>query len=1196
MKHVFRSFDLLILVVLIFSYKPIFPAQPPSQRGIPHLMPPNPRLYDDLQSGDVQLPRFMTDPVWAQSVGLEGSSVDAASTTPISGTLNVLAVAIDFSDKVHTVTATAFDSLLFAAPRNGFGSVRDYYNEISYGRVDLVTVNLPSSMGWKRMSNTYAYYTNGQYCTGGTYPHNCQKLAEDVINAIDGVVDFKKYDNNGDGIAEPIVIIHAGEGAEFSNDPNDIWSHSWNTNTPLTKDGVKVSSYTIQPEYWDPGQVSETSTDMSIGVFAHEMGHGFWNLPDLYDRNEYNVSAGIGNFDLMATGSWNGPDSKGEVPAWPSAWSRIQMGFAAPTLITKDALGLAVPQPYDSTDGAVLKLNSPKLHDSREYYLVENRETAADHYDQYLPAGGLFIWHIDERMNTSSNQNDYNCINDPQSACDPDHHFLVSLMQADGQHNLDRDFKTDWFSNRGDGGDPYPGGSGNRDFANTTYPESGSWYNTLDSGIRVTNISDPGATMTADFSVPHANHTPVAQNDSYNLNEDDLSWSAAAPGVLSNDTDVDNDPLYATKVSNPSHGTLAFHVDGSFSYKPYHNWNGTDSFTYKINDGKINSNTATVKLIVQPVQDPPIAANDAFTGYEDKNLTVSAPGLLSNDKDIDGDALTALPVTGPEHGTLALNLDGSFTYTPAANYNGPDSFTYKANDGGRDSNAATVSILLRAVNDAPVAVNDSLDVDEDSVLTLPAPGVLGNDTDAEGNRLTAVRVTGTAHGTLTLNSNGSLSYKPAANWNGTDSFTYKAKDSLLASKVATVTIIVHPVNDAPVAVGDSYILEQDTTLDVPAPGPLANDRDRDRDPLNAIVSTTTVNGKLALNADGSFSYVPDAGFYGQDSFTYHVNDGTLDSNTVTVALTITKFNFPPIAVEDHYTIKEDRSLEVAAPGLLRNDSDPEGRAIRAVLITRPAHGALSFRPNGYIYYKPARNWNGDDSFTYKATDGVKFSEPTRVTITINPVNDVPVAVNDFYTTDLNVPLDVSEPGVLANDKEYDGEALTATLARRPAYGTLTFNGNGSFTYIPKTYFLGYDNFTYRVSDGTFNSTVVTVTIKVKRPVYTFSGFIAPVDNRPAVNLMTAGDRVPVRFSLGGDRGLLIFARGFPNSSRVTCPSAAPVAQVEETTGAGAALTYDLPTDQYTYIWVTNPTWAGTCRKFNMLLSDGKVYSALFKFQ
>ncbi|HET7089767.1 MAG TPA: Ig-like domain-containing protein [Anaerolineae bacterium] len=214
-----------------------------------------------------------------------------------------------------------------------------------------------------------------------------------------------------------------------------------------------------------------------------------------------------------------------------------------------------------------------------------------------------------------------------------------------------------------------------------------------------------------------------------------------------------------------------------------------------VNDRYISS-TATGSLTI--FNRAPVAGNDAYSANEDATLFVAAPGVLSNDSDPDGDSLSAILVFGPLSGTLALNADGSFTYTPNANFNGGDSFTYKANDGFDDSSVATVSITVHPVNDNPVAGNDAYSVNEDTSLNVPAPGVLGNDSDIDGDGLTAVLVNGPAHGALTLNANGSFVYTPDANFHGGDSFTYKANDGAADSNVATVVITVHSVNGVPV--------------------------------------------------------------------------------------------------------------------------------------------------------------------------------------------------------------------------------------------------------------------------------------------------------------------------------------------------------------------------------------------------------------
>ncbi|MEA4931871.1 MAG: Ig-like domain-containing protein, partial [Anaerolineaceae bacterium] len=277
--------------------------------------------------------------------------------------------------------------------------------------------------------------------------------------------------------------------------------------------------------------------------------------------------------------------------------------------------------------------------------------------------------------------------------------------------------------------------------------------------------------------------------------------------------------------------------------------------------------TLEATLVVNNVA--PVALNDSYTVAEDGVLSVAARGVLTNDTDLDPTILTAGKVSDPVNGTLTLNADGSFTYTPNANFNGTDTFTYKANDGLADSNVATVTITVTAVNDAPVAVNDTYSTSFETTLTVALPGVLDNDTDADGDTLTAALVTGVNNGSLTLNANGSFTYTPNANFNGVDTFTYKANDGTTDSNVATVTITVTAwVNTPPVAVADTYETDQGVELVVATPGVLSNDYDIDDDVLTATLKTNVTKGTLVLLEDGSFSYKPDAGFCGTDSFVY----------------------------------------------------------------------------------------------------------------------------------------------------------------------------------------------------------------------------------------------------------------------------------------------------------------------------------------
>ncbi|MCY2950511.1 MAG: Ig-like domain-containing protein [Planctomycetota bacterium] len=226
-----------------------------------------------------------------------------------------------------------------------------------------------------------------------------------------------------------------------------------------------------------------------------------------------------------------------------------------------------------------------------------------------------------------------------------------------------------------------------------------------------------------------------------------------------------------------------------------------------------SSNTRP-KLIVSFVANhAPVAADDAFNGTEDSVLAVAAPGLLANDNDIDENPLSALLINGPSNGSLILNPDGSFTYTPGVNFNGTDSFTYAASDGAASSVPVVVTIAVDPANDAPIANDDGYTIAENTTLIVAALGVLANDSDPDGDALSATLVSAPSHGTLTLDPEGSFVYTPDAEYVGPDSFTYMAGDGPLASDAAIVSITVTRTNVAPAAVDDAYAVSEDAVLD-----------------------------------------------------------------------------------------------------------------------------------------------------------------------------------------------------------------------------------------------------------------------------------------------------------------------------------------------------------------------------------------------
>ncbi len=355
--------------------------------------------------------------------------------------------------------------------------------------------------------------------------------------------------------------------------------------------------------------------------------------------------------------------------------------------------------------------------------------------------------------------------------------------------------------------------------------------------------------------------SPIARDDEYSGIEDQALIVDVNSSVLSNDTDIDLDPLTAVLVTQPSNGTLQFNSDGSFTYQPNEDFNGEDSFQYAADDGEIPSDPATVTLVIEPVNDAPRVQDETYSTAVDVPLNISAEeGVLANDFDVEGSPITAELMTNVSNGILTLNEDGSFEYTPNIDFNGTDQFTYVVSDGERSSVEATATIEVGEVaeNTAPIAVDDPDYVTGEGV-TLPIDalaGVLANDTDAEGDSLTAQLANTTSSGQLTLNDDGSFTYQPNAGFIGTDSFTYTAFDGELSSNEATVTIAVQAVDNAPVAADDTYETNEDITLIIDAPGVLANDTDPNGDSLTAVIDTSPANGVLQLSEDGSFEYTP----------------------------------------------------------------------------------------------------------------------------------------------------------------------------------------------------------------------------------------------------------------------------------------------------------------------------------------------------
>ena len=596
------------------------------------------------------------------------------------------------------------------------------------------------------------------------------------------------------------------------------------------------------------------------------------------------------------------------------------------------------------------------------------------------------------------------------------------------------------------------------------------------------NYPTPGQSATADSSavgpVQSGNHNPVATADTYSTNED-TPLSVSAAGVLTNDTDQDNDALTATLMAGPSHAaSFTLNSNGSFSYTPASNYFGTDSFTYTAVDTHSAESAATaVTLNVASVNDPPVAQANAYSVNEDATLTVSAPGVLANDTDVENDALTAVLVAGPAHAaSFTLNANGSFSYTPAPNYFGADSFTYHAQDShDAYSSVVAVTLTVQSVNDPPVAHADAYTTNIETMLTVVAPGLLQNDTDPDNDTLAAALVTGPAHAAangFTLNANGSFSYTPAPTYLGTDSFTYQVSDGHGGTATTVVTITVH-ANTDPTAVDDACTVAKDSTANALAV--LANDIDPDNDILTVASVSLALHGTTAVSADHLHAvYTPAPHFFGQDVFRYQVSDHhTTAWATVWVTVENTTNDAPhayPMTIHSY----EDIAISIR---LLADDYD--GDELTYSITSQPAHGTVALTGDT-ARYTPSANYFGLDGFVFQVNDGHSHTATATVTLTIDPLNDPPSAENDSVTV-----LEDSANNtinVLANDScaPDSGETLTVTAVTQPYHGTVTLTG-GVVKYTPAPHYFGPDAFWYTLSDGhDYSTSTALVSVNVTK--------------------------------------------------------------------------------------------------------------------
>jgi hypothetical protein len=588
---------------------------------------------------------------------------------------------------------------------------------------------------------------------------------------------------------------------------------------------------------------------------------------------------------------------------------------------------------------------------------------------------------------------------------------------------------------------------------------------------------------------PDGNNRPPIANPDANQTEENTPVSG---DLLSNDSDPDGDNLIinTTPVSNPSNGSVTINPDGTYTYTPDPGFTGQDVFSYEVCDDGTPSLCDVAVVVIDVLPD---GGNSTFA-HDDASVTnqdTPVSGNVSdNDFDPEGDDQTVntMPILGPANGTVVLNADGSYTYTPDPGFVGNDFFIYETCDDGAPAvcDEATVYIAILPHNDPPVAISDINNTPQDE----PASGnVLTNDSDPNGDNLTVntTPLDSPDNGMLVLNPDGSYVYTPDPGFTGEDQFTYEVCDDgsppLCDTAIVYIQVVPNPDgnNRPPIANPDANQTEQDTPVDGDL---LSNDSDPDGDDL--VINTTPVtdpsNGTVVINPDGTYTYTPDPGFTGQDVFTYEVCDNgspTLCDTTVVVIDVLPDIGNNTFAHDDAAVTDEDTPV---SGNVSDNDFDPEGhnQTVNTTPVTAPSNGMVVLSADGSYTYTPDPGFVGNDFFTYETCDDgtPQACDIATVSIAVLVHNNPPLAVDDINNTPQDEP---ANGNVLTNDSDPDGDdlILNTTPLDGPDNGMVVLNPDGSYTYTPDPGFSGEDQFTYEVCDDGTPSLCDTATVYIE---------------------------------------------------------------------------------------------------------------------
>jgi len=569
-------------------------------------------------------------------------------------------------------------------------------------------------------------------------------------------------------------------------------------------------------------------------------------------------------------------------------------------------------------------------------------------------------------------------------------------------------------------------------------------------------ISDGQATTasSAAINIAAVNDAPVAVPVTLAATEDTAIIFTKAQ-LLGTSYDIDSTTLSIVNIS-ATHGTIVANANGTFTYTPDANYNGPAALSFGISDGQATT-ASSAAINIAAVNDAPVAVPVTLAATEDTSITFTTAQLLGTSYDIDSTTLSIVNISAT-HGTIVANANGTFTYTPDANYNGPAALSFGISDG-QATTASSAAINIAAVNDAPVAVPVTLAATEDTSITFTTAQLLGTSYDIDSTTLSIVNISAT-HGTIVANANGTFTYTPDANYNGPAALSFGISDGQ-ATTASSAAINIAAVNDAPVAVPVVLAATEDTSITFTAAQLLGTSYDIDSATLS-IVNISATHGTIVANANGTFTYTPDANYNGPAALSFGISDGQATTAS-SAAINIAAVNDAPVAVPVTLAATEDTAIIFTKAQLLGSSYDIDSPTLSIVGLSA-AHGTIVDNNNGTYTFIPDPNYSGTATISFSISDG-SLSTPSSATINIAAVNDAPVVTQVYMSMNEDTTLVINESSLLSHATDADGNALSITNITA-AQGTIVNNHNGTWSFTPAHDFSGALSLTFSVSDGT----------------------------------------------------------------------------------------------------------------------------------